>query len=378
MLKAAIIVGTRPEAIKMAPIALEMKRRDGIEPVLVLTAQHRQMCDDVLEVFSLEPDYDLDIMKPNQSLFEVTARLARRLEEVFAAERPDIVLVQGDTTSTFMGGLCAYYLKIPVGHVEAGLRTFNKYSPFPEEVNRRLTTVVSDLHFAPTAVARDLLLEEGIPEGDVFVVGNPVIDALLYVAGKDYEFTDRALRDIDFENRRVIAITAHRRESWGKPFDDMMKALREIAAAHEDVLVVFPVHPNPNVRESVDRNLKGADRVLLVEPLDYMQFVKLLKSCHFIITDSGGIQEEAPSLGKPVLLMREVTERPEGVEAGAVRVVGTAREDIVAAASALLDSEKEYRKMVIEENPYGDGHTAEKITDIVMERIDQEGKPLAL
>ena len=378
MLKAAIIVGTRPEAIKMAPIALEMKRRDGIEPVLVLTAQHRQMCDDVLEVFSLEPDYDLDIMKPNQSLFEVTARLARRLEEVFAAERPDIVLVQGDTTSTFMGGLCAYYLKIPVGHVEAGLRTFNKYSPFPEEVNRRLTTVVSDLHFAPTAVARDLLLEEGIPEGDVFVVGNPVIDALLYVAGKDYEFTDRALRDIDFENRRVIAITAHRRESWGKPFDDMMKALREIAAAHEDVLVVFPVHPNPNVRESVDRNLKGADRVLLVEPLDYMQFVKLLKSCHFIITDSGGIQEEAPSLGKPVLLMREVTERPEGVEAGAVRVVGTAREDIVAAASALLDSEKEYRKMVIEENPYGDGHTAGKITDIVMERIDQEGKPLAL
>jgi len=378
VLKAAIIVGTRPEAIKMAPIALEMKRRDGIEPVLVLTAQHRQMCDDVLEVFSLEPDYDLDIMKPNQSLFEVTARLARRLEEVFAAERPDIVLVQGDTTSTFMGGLCAYYLKIPVGHVEAGLRTFNKYSPFPEEVNRRLTTVVSDLHFAPTAVARDLLLEEGIPEGDVFVVGNPVIDALLYVAGKDYEFTDRALRDIDFENRRVIAITAHRRESWGKPFDDMMKALREIAAAHEDVLVVFPVHPNPNVRESVDRNLKGADRVLLVEPLDYMQFVKLLKSCHFIITDSGGIQEEAPSLGKPVLLMREVTERPEGVEAGAVRVVGTAREDIVAAASALLDSEKEYRKMVIEENPYGDGHTAGKITDIVMERIDQEGKPLAL
>jgi UDP-N-acetylglucosamine 2-epimerase (non-hydrolysing) len=378
VIKAAIIVGTRPEAIKMAPIALEMKRRDGIEPVLVLTAQHRQMCDDVLEVFSLEPDYDLDIMKPNQSLFEVTARLARRLEEVFAAERPDIVLVQGDTTSTFMGGLCAYYLKIPVGHVEAGLRTFNKYSPFPEEVNRRLTTVVSDLHFAPTAVARDLLLEEGIPEGDVFVVGNPVIDALLYVAGKDYEFTDPALRDIDFENRRVIAITAHRRESWGKPFDDMMKALREIAAAYEDVLVVFPVHPNPNVRESVDRNLRGADRVLLVEPLDYMQFVKLLKSCHFIITDSGGIQEEAPSLGKPVLLMREVTERPEGVEAGAVRVVGTAREDIVAAASALLDSEKEYRKMVIEENPYGDGHTAGKITDIVMERIDQEGKPLAL
>ena len=370
MLKAAIVVGTRPEAIKMAPIALEMKRRDGIEPVLVLTAQHRQMCDDVLDVFSLKPDYDLDIMKPNQSLFEVTARLARRLEEVFAAERPDIVLVQGDTTSTFMGGLCAYYFKIPVGHVEAGLRTFNKYSPFPEEVNRRLTTVLSDLHFAPTRVARDLLLKEGVPQDDVFVVGNPVIDALLHVAGKVYEFKDPALRGVDFEKTRVIAITAHRRESWGEPFDDMMKALREIAARYEDVLVVFPVHPNPNVRQSVDRNLKGAERVLLVEPLDYLQFVKLLKSCHFIITDSGGIQEEAPSLGKPVLLMREVTERPEGVEAGAVKVVGTARRNIVAAAAALLDSEEEYRSMVIEENPYGDGHTAEKITDIVMERID--------
>jgi UDP-N-acetylglucosamine 2-epimerase (non-hydrolysing) len=370
VLKAAIIVGTRPEAIKMAPIALEMKGREGIEPVLVLTAQHRQMCDDVLEVFSLRPDYDLDIMKPNQSLFEVTARLARRLEEVFVAERPDMVLVQGDTTSTFMGSLCAYYLKIPVGHVEAGLRTFNKYSPFPEEVNRKLTTVVSDLHFAPTGVARDLLLREGVPEADVFVVGNPVIDALLYVAGKDYEFSDPGLRAVDFEGKRVIAITAHRRESWGEPFDDMMKALRDIAAMHEDVLVVFPVHPNPNVRESVNRNLRGAERVLLVEPLDYMQFVKLLKSCHFIITDSGGIQEEAPSLGKPVLLMREVTERPEGVEAGAVKVVGTRREDIVGAAAALLDSEDEYRKMVIAENPYGDGHAAEKITDVVMERID--------
>jgi UDP-N-acetylglucosamine 2-epimerase (non-hydrolysing) len=370
VLKAAIIVGTRPEAIKMAPIALEMRGRDGIEPVLVLTAQHRQMCDDVLEVFSLEPDYDLDIMKPNQSLFEVTARLARRLEEVFAEVRPDIVLVQGDTTSTFMGSLCAYYLKIPVGHVEAGLRTFNKYSPFPEEVNRKLTTVVSDLHFAPTDVAREFLLREGVPGRDVFVVGNPVIDALLHVAGKDYEFTDPALRGVDFGARRVIAITAHRRESWGRPFDDMMKALRDIAARYEDVLVVFPVHPNPNVRESVDRNLKGAERVLLVEPLDYKQFVKLLKSCHFIITDSGGIQEEAPSLGKPVLLMREVTERPEGVKAGAVRVVGTRREDIAGAAAALLDSEREYRNMVIPENPYGDGHAAEKITDVVMERID--------
>lgn len=369
MIKAAVVVGTRPEAIKMAPVALAMRDREGIEPLLVLTAQHRQMCDDVLEVFSLEPAYDLDIMKPNQSLFEVTARLARRLEEVFAAEKPDIVLVQGDTTSTFMGSLCAYYLKIPVGHVEAGLRTFDKYSPFPEEVNRKLTTVISDLHFAPTDLARDVLLREGIPLDDIFVVGNPVIDALLYVAGRDYEFSDPALRKVDFEGRRVIAITAHRRESWGEPFDNMMLALREIAAKYEDVLVVFPVHPNPNVRDSVKRNLASAERVLLVEPLDYMQFVKLLKSCYFIITDSGGIQEEAPSLGKPVLLMREVTERPEAVKAGAVKVVGTSTESIVSAAALLLSSDDEYRKMVVAENPYGDGRAAQKITDIVIERI---------
>jgi len=323
----------------------------------------------VLEVFSLEPAYDLDIMKPGQSLFDVTARLARSLEEVYAAERPDIVLVQGDTTSTFMGGLCAYYLKIPVGHVEAGLRTFKKYSPFPEEVNRKLTTVVSDLHFAPTGVARDLLVREGVPPGDVFVVGNPVIDALLQVAGRDYEFTDPALRGIDFDATRVIAVTAHRRESWGEAFDGMMAALKQIASEHDDVLIVFPVHPNPNVRKSVEHNLKGAERVLLVEPLDYVQFVKLLKSCHFIITDSGGIQEEAPSLGKPVLLMRDVTERPEAVEAGAVKVVGTRREAIVRAAATLLGSEREYDSMVVAENPYGDGRAAGKITDAVMERI---------
>ena len=369
MLKAAVIVGTRPEAIKMAPIVRAMREHRGIEPLLILTAQHRQMCDDVLEVFSLEPAYDLDIMKPNQSLFEVTARLARRLEEVFAAERPGIVLVQGDTTSTFMGSLCSYYLKIPVGHVEAGLRTFNKYSPFPEEINRRLTTVISDLHFAPTVVARDALLREGIASEDVYVVGNPVIDALMYVAAMDYEFTDPALRAVDFDKTRVIAITAHRRESWGGPFDRMMQALKEIAARHKDVLIVFPVHPNPNVRESVARNLESAERVLLIEPLDYRQFVKLLKSCYFIITDSGGIQEEAPSLGKPVLLMREVTERPEAVEAGAVKVVGTDRERIVRAAGALLDSPEEYGKMLVDRNPYGDGHAAEKITDIVMRRF---------
>lgn len=366
MHKVAIIVGTRPEAIKMAPIAIAVKKNPKTEPLLVLTAQHRSMCDDVLDVFSLKPDYDLDIMKPNQSLFEVTARLARKLEGILASERPDIVLVQGDTTSTFMGSLCAYYLKIPVGHVEAGLRTYRKYSPFPEEINRKLTTAIADLHFAPTAVARDALLAEGVPRKRVFVVGNPVIDALLYVARRDYPFRNPTLAGIDFERTRVIAVTAHRRESWGKPFANMMRALKEIGKAYGDVLIVFPVHPNPNVRKPVERMLGKARGVVLVDPLDYREFVKLLRCCHLVITDSGGIQEEAPSLKKPVLLMREVTERPEAVEAGAVKVVGTATDRIVKACRDLLDSDRAYSKMIVRKNPYGDGTASQRIIDVIL------------
>lgn len=369
MLKVALVVGTRPEAIKMAPIAIEIKKNRKMKPLLILTAQHRSMCDDVLDVFSLKPDYDLDIMKPRQSLFEVTARLARKLEPVLAAERPDIVLVQGDTTSTFMGGLCSYYLRIPVGHVEAGLRTYRKYSPFPEEVNRKLTTAVSDLHFAPTRVARSALVGEGVPRDRVFVVGNPVIDALLHVARKDYPFRNKDLASIDFDRTRVVAVTAHRRESWGRPFISMMQALKRIGSKYEDVLVVFPVHPNPNVRKPVERILAGARGVLLVDPLDYREFVKLLKSCYLIITDSGGIQEEAPSLRKPVLLMREVTERPEAVKAGAVKIVGTDTARIVDACSRLLDSRVSYKKMIVRKNPYGDGKTSEKIVEIILKRL---------
>jgi UDP-N-acetylglucosamine 2-epimerase (non-hydrolysing) len=373
MVKVAVIVGTRPEAIKMAPIVLEMRKHRGLKPLLVLTAQHREMCDDVLEVFALKPAYDLDIMKPNQSLFQVTSSLVRELEAVFASERPDLVLVQGDTTSTFVGALCAYYLRIPVGHVEAGLRTYRKYSPFPEEINRRLTTAISDLHFAPTRVAAAALAREGIDRSQVFVVGNPVIDALLTVAGKRYEFKNPALRRLDLGGKRVIAVTAHRRESWGRPFESMMRALRDIAAAHRDVLVVFPVHPNPNVRRPVERILAGAPGVVLVDPLDYRDFVKLLKSCYFIITDSGGIQEEAPSLKKPVLVMREVTERPEAVKAGAVRLVGSDRETIVKAASRLLNSDLAYRRMIIRKNPYGDGTTSRQITRIILDRFAGRG-----
>jgi len=368
MLKVALIVGTRPEAIKMAPIMLEMKRHRGIKPLLVLTAQHREMCDDVLKVFALKPQYDLNIMRPNQSLFQVTSSLVRELEGVLAGERPDIVLVQGDTTSTFVGSLCAYYLRIPVGHVEAGLRTYKKYSPFPEEINRRLTSAIADFHFAPTRVAAAALAGEGVARSGIFVVGNPVIDALLHVAGQEYPFKNRALRHLDFEGKRVIAVTAHRRESWGRPFESMMRALRDIAA-HRDALVVFPVHPNPNVRRPVERILRGAPGVVLVEPLDYKDFVKLLKSCYFIITDSGGIQEEAPSLKKPVLLMREVTERPEAVKAGAVKLVGADRRKIVSSAASLLSSEMAYRRMIIRRNPYGDGSTSQRITKIILERL---------
>jgi UDP-N-acetylglucosamine 2-epimerase (non-hydrolysing) len=365
MFKIAVVVGTRPEAIKMAPVAMAVRENPAMRLVLILTAQHREMSDDVMDVFSLQPDYDLDIMKPNQSLFQVTAHLVRKLELVLSQEKPDMVLVQGDTTSTFVGSLCSYYLRIPVGHVEAGLRTYRKYSPFPEEINRKLTTVLSDLHFAPTSVARQALLDEGIPARSIHVVGNPVIDALLHVAAQDYPFETGALRAIDFEASRVIAVTAHRRESWGKPFENMLRALRHIARKHPDVLVVFPVHPNPNVREPVGRILANEKRVVLVDPLDYREFVKLLKSCYFIITDSGGIQEEAPSLGKPVLLMREVTERPEAVKVGAVKVVGTDTRRIVDEAARLLDSPAVYRRMVVDKNPYGDGKASLRIVKAV-------------
>ena len=375
MLKVAVIIGTRPEAIKMAPILLELKKHRRTRPILVLTAQHREMCDDVLDVFSLKPDYDLDIMRPNQSLFQVTASLVEELEGVLRGERPDCVLVQGDTTSTFVGSLCAYYLRIPVGHVEAGLRTYRKYSPFPEEINRRLTSAIADLHFAPTRVAARALAREGVPRRDVFVVGNPVIDALLHVSSKRYPFKNKVLRDLDFRGKRVIAVTAHRRESWGKPFERMLRALREIAATHDDVLVVFPVHPNPNVGKPVARILGNARGVVLTEPLDYRDFVKLLRSCYMIITDSGGIQEEAPSLKKPVLLMREVTERPEAVRAGAVKIVGTDFHRIVRAAASLLDSEEQYRRMTVGRNPYGDGKTSRRIVKIILDRLGERKGP---
>ena len=368
-MKIAVVLGTRPEIIKMAPVirALVEKAADYF---ILHTGQHYSYDLDKVffEQLQLPPArYNLEVGSGSHA--EQTAKILMAVEKVLPEEAPDIVMVEGDTNSVLAGALAAAKLQIKVGHVEAGLRTYRKYSPFPEEINRKITTAIADLHFAPTRVARDTLLAEGIRRDRVFVVGNPVIDALLHVAGKDYPFRNRALARIDFGEKRVIAVTAHRRESHGKPFVGMMRALRQIAGKYDDVLIVFPVHPNPNVRKPVQKILKGARRVLLVDPLDYKEFVKLLKSSYLIITDSGGIQEEAPSLKKPVLLMREVTERPEAVKAGAVKVVGTDTDRIVKACSRLLDSRQAYGSMIVRRNPYGDGTTSERIVKIVRDRL---------
>lgn len=358
------VIGTRPEAIKMAPLVLALRERP--EPgrvVTVLTAQHREMSDEVLELFGIEPDHDLDIMRPSQTLFQTTARLLPGLEEVYRREEPDLVLVQGDTTTTFVGALAAYYVGAAVGHVEAGLRTRDKKNPFPEEMNRRLTSALTDLHFPPTERARRALLEEGVPEGAVHVTGNTVIDALFWTLG--HKGKDAPLPEGPDPSKRWIVVTSHRRENWGGPLREICLALRDLAERYPDSEVVYPVHPNPNVRKTTDELLRGRERIHLLEPLDYVRFVKLMEASRLLITDSGGVQEEAPSLGKPVLVIREKTERPEAVEAGTVRLVGTSRERIVAEASKLLDSDEEYDAMSRRHNPYGDGKACGRIGDAI-------------
>jgi UDP-N-acetylglucosamine 2-epimerase (non-hydrolysing) len=357
------VIGTRPEAIKMAPLVLELRERgmgDGVRAVL--TAQHREMSDEVLALFGIRPDHDLDIMRPNQSLFETTARLLPGLERVYAEEKPDLVLVQGDTTTTFVASLAAYYVQVAVGHVEAGLRTADKRNPFPEEINRRLTTCLADLHFAPTEKARHALLAEGVPDARIHVTGNTVIDALFRILKSAGE---GALPDGPDPSRRWIVVTSHRRENWGEPLRRICGALLDLVERYPDVEVVYPVHPNPNVRRVTGELLAGRPRVHLLEPLDYVRFVRLMHAAFLLITDSGGVQEEAPSLGKPVLVIREKTERPEAVEAGTVRLVGTDRGRIVAEASLLLDSAEEYRTMTRRHNPYGDGKACGRIVDAI-------------
>jgi UDP-N-acetylglucosamine 2-epimerase (non-hydrolysing) len=373
MKKIISIFGTRPEAIKMAPVVKELERQAGrFQSLVCVTAQHRQMLDQVLNLFQINPDYDLDIMRPGQDLFDITCNVLQGLKSILADERPDMVLVHGDTTTTMAAALAAYYCRIPVGHVEAGLRTHNKFAPFPEEINRRVSGVLADVHFAPTEDARRNLLREGVADAAIHVTGNTVVDALLAVSariGNDPGLQRSIAGSFDFLDpaKRLILVTGHRRENFGEGFENICRALADIATRFSDVEILYPVHLNPNVQEPV-RRLLGADalkNVHLIAPVDYLPFVYLMNRSHLIITDSGGVQEEAPSLGKPVLVMRDTTERPEAVAAGTVLLVGADRERIVSEATRLLGNEHEYFEMSRAHNPYGDGTAAARIAEIL-------------
>lgn len=370
-IKVMTVFGTRPEAIKMAPIVLELaKHPDKITPVVAVTAQHREMLDQVLKLFHIKPDYDLDIMAQGQTLFDITTKAMQGLDKVLTAEKPDIVLVHGDTTTTFAGALAAYYHQIPVGHVEAGLRTHNIYSPFPEEMNRKLTGCIAALNFAPTETSEHNLLSENVPAESIFVTGNTVIDALHHTVRDDFAFSDELLQKIDFKNKRIILVTTHRRENLGEPMRHVYKALRQLTEEFDDVEVVFPVHKNPKVREVVNEELGGLDKVHLIDPLDYEPFANLMHRAHLILTDSGGVQEEAPALGKPVLVLRDTTERPEAVEAGTVKLIGTDRDRVYNEARELLTNKAEYNHMAAAVNPYGDGKAAARIIKAVLYHYD--------
>jgi UDP-N-acetylglucosamine 2-epimerase (non-hydrolysing) len=362
------VVGTRPEAVKMAPVIRELARRPAaFESRVCVTAQHRQMLDQVLRLFEIRPDHDLDLMREDQSLAQITAAAFTGLDRVFTKESPDWVLVQGDTSTVLVASLAAYYHKIHVGHVEAGLRTHDKYQPFPEEINRRVASVVADRHFAPTELARTNLLNEGIPEGTIRVTGNPVIDALRFVAGKPYDASVGPLAGLPAD-RRLVLVTAHRRENFGAPLERICGALKLLAGKFQgDVQIVYPVHMNPNVDRPVRRLLGGIPNITLLAPLDYLPLVHLIRRAEIVLTDSGGLQEEAPGLGKPVLVMRDVTERPEGIDAGTVRLVGSDTDRIVSEAAVLLSDRSAYERMSKAVNPYGDGHAAERIADALEE-----------
>lgn len=362
MIKVMTVFGTRPEAIKMSPVVKELEKHpDLIQPVVVVTAQHREMLDQVLSIFSIQPDYDLNIMQPKQTLFDLTTRVLRGLGQVMAEVKPDVVLVHGDTTTTFVASLAAFYHQIPVGHVEAGLRTDDKYSPFPEEMNRRLTGALSDLHFAPTSTSKNNLLREGKAEQSIYVTGNTVIDALLSQVKEDYTFHDVALEKVDFTGKRVISVTTHRRENWGQPLENVYGALRKIVEVYPDVELIFPIHKNPIVRASAAKVLGNHARIHIIEPLEYLEFIHLMSKSYLILTDSGGIQEEAPSLGKPVLVLRENTERPEALAAGTVKLVGTDQEKVFQTVQELLDDSQVYAGMANAVNPYGDGQASQRI-----------------
>lgn len=367
-MKVLFVFGTRPEGIKMAPIIKEIQKRNKFKCYTCVTGQHREMLDQVLEIFDIEPDYDLNIFKKGQSLTDVTTKTLEGLENILDELKPDILLVQGDTTTVFAAALAAFYKKIKIGHVEAGLRSGNLYSPYPEEANRKLTGVISNYHFAPTESNRQNLIEEGYDEKNIFITGNTVIDALKYSVREDFVFDDEILNDLDY-NRDVVLLTAHRRENWGKPMEDIFKAIRRVVLERENLEIVFPRHLNPIVRDAAEKYFADLDRVHLIEPLSYLPFSNLMARVKFVVTDSGGVQEEAPALGKPVLVLRNETERMEGVEAKTAKLVGTKEQDVYQSIVSLLDDKDLYDEMAKAINPYGDGHAAEKIVDVLEEMI---------
>lgn len=367
-MKVLFVFGTRPEGIKMAPIIKEIQKRKNLECYTCVTGQHREMLDQVLEIFDIKPDYDLNIFKKGQSLTDVTTKTLLGLEGILDELKPDILLVQGDTTTVFAAALAAFYKKIKIGHVEAGLRSGNIYSPYPEEANRKLTGVISNYHFAPTESNRQNLINEGYDERNIFITGNTVIDALKYSVKEDFIFDDEILNNLDY-NRNVVLLTAHRRENWGKPMEDIFKAIRRVVLEKENLEIVFPRHLNPIVREASEKYFADLDRVHLIEPLSYLPFSNLMARVKFVVTDSGGVQEEAPALGKPVLVLRNETERMEGVEAKTAKLVGTKEQDVYDSIVALLEDKDLYDEMAKAVNPYGDGHAAEKIVDVLEDMI---------
>ncbi len=363
-IKVMTVFGTRPEAIKMAPLALELAKRPELEALCCVTAQHREMLDSVLDIFGLKPDFDLDVMEPRQTLSTITSKCLTGMDRVLEEAKPDLVLVHGDTSTTFAGALAAFYHKIPVGHVEAGLRTYDKWSPYPEEMNRKMVGAIADLHFCPTPANRDNLARENITKG-VFLTGNTVIDALQTTVLKEFTFGETILNGLDYVNRKVILVTCHRRENYGQPMTAIMTALRRVADAFPDTELVYPVHLSPVVQEAAHQYLDGHPRIHLIAPLDVREMHNLMARCHLVMTDSGGLQEEAPALGKPVLVLRRETERPEAVEAGTVRLAGVEEEAIFQMASQLLSDRGEYDKMAHAANPYGDGRACRRIADAI-------------
>lgn len=363
-IKVMSVLGTRPEAIKMAPLVWELKNRPEFASICCLSGQHRELLDSVMQVFGLQADYDLDIMQQSQTLSSITSRTLLGMDEVIEHAQPDLILVHGDTSTSFAGALSAFYHKIPVGHVEAGLRTYDKYSPYPEEMNRTLTGDIATLHFAPTNANAENLRREGV-QGDIFITGNTVIDAMQTTVQKDYRFREEKLRNLDFAQRRVITVTCHRRENYGAPMRSIMEALLELSEAYEDIDIVYPVHLSPTVRQIAYGILAGTPRVHLIDPIDVVEMHNLMARSYMVMTDSGGLQEEAPALGKPVLVLRRETERPEAVAAGTVKLAGVEKENILRLAKELLDDPAEYARMARAVNPYGDGYACRRIADAI-------------